>query len=263
MKKIKLLAGLSMLLLVAMVAPVTGQVTVGIEVGDWFLYKGTLVSWVADEGVTFPPNQFVQFLQTYNTSDWMNYTVIDITPGDGGANVTFSVLTHWSDGTETTETLVDNVTSSFTMMVIGANLAEGYEIRPEVDWSDFFGFPYVWPPRILEAPIMLVTDNGTRETNVLNFTHPPDLGYTRQMYYWDNSTGIQVYYETESSGTMMGGGDYSYFAKFELINSKSGVIVPDLTGPILLLTIMLITIPIVLLHRRKKQPSKTLSLSFF
>lgn len=41
-------------------------------------------------------------------------------------------------------------------------------------------------------------------------------------------------------------------AQKELVDSSvDGLLIPDLTGPIILLTIMTITVPIVLLRRRK------------
>ena len=43
----------------------------------------------------------------------------------------------------------------------------------------------------------------------------------------------------------------TYDTKLELINSSSGVIVPELTGPVMLLTLMAIMVPIILLKRKK------------
>jgi len=244
MKKAILLIVLTMLLLFAMAVPSMCQLTVGINVGDWFVYEGTLVSWVADPGVPFPPNEYAIILETYNTTDWFNYTVTNI----ANEVVTFEVLTYWSNGSETTETLDDNMAESFTMMAIGADLEEGYQIRPEFDWYPVIGFDLIWPARFLGAPIML----ETRETNVLDWVHPPDFGYTRQIYYWDKETGIQVYYEVQSSATdYVSGGDYSYTAKFELVDSSYGFVIPDLTGTIMLAALIAFTIAIVIYKRKK------------
>mgnify|MGYP001151621573 CR=1 FL=1 len=64
MKKIILLTVFSVLLLSVMIVPSLSQEwTVGVNVGDWFTYEGTLVLWEADEGVPFPPNEYALILQ--------------------------------------------------------------------------------------------------------------------------------------------------------------------------------------------------------
>jgi hypothetical protein len=130
----------SALLLSVMTVPSLSQEwTAGINVGDWFIYEGTLVLWEADAGVPFPPNEYALILQEYDVTDYYNYTVTDIV----GSNVTFEVLTYWSNGTETTSILVDNMTSSFIMIVIGANLEPATQIRDEYDWTPVFQMQYV------------------------------------------------------------------------------------------------------------------------
>ena len=240
MKKIVLIAGLSLLLLAAIAHPAMAQWDIAIQEGDWFLYEGTLTRWISEEGFEFPPF-YATYLQTYNESDWIKYTV----EGIESENVTWSVMTHWTNGTETTATIMENTTSSSDIMVIGANLTQGAEIRP----ADMF----VDAPRTLNASIMLDTSNGTKETNVLDYGYNffgSDYAYK---YYWDAMSGIQVYRETHGDASdFTSGAVYNYSSKLELVDSSLGIVVPDLTGPILLLTLMSITIPVALLHRRKK-----------
>jgi len=251
MKKIILLTVFSVLLLSVMIVPSLSQEwTVGVNVGDWFTYEGTLVLWEADAGVPFPPNEYALILEEYNVTDWYTYTVTDIV----GSNVTFDVLTHWSNGTETTSILVDNMTSSFTMMVIGANLEPGTHLRDEIDWEPIIDFPMIWPPRTLNETIMVELEAGTREMNVLDWTHPPTFGYTRQIYHWDKENGIQAYYQVESTATdFASGGEYTYIAKFQLVDSSINVLViPEYhSGTIMLLVFIAITVSIDL-YRRKK-----------
>lgn len=76
--------------------------------GDWFKYQGKLVWSQADAVVPFPPNEYSTVVKEYNEIDWYRYTVASI----AGGNVTFEVLTHWSNGTETTTTLVDDMENS-------------------------------------------------------------------------------------------------------------------------------------------------------
>jgi hypothetical protein len=37
------------------------DLTVGVSVGDWFKYEGTLDYWEADDVVPFPPYQYTTF----------------------------------------------------------------------------------------------------------------------------------------------------------------------------------------------------------
>lgn len=251
MKKIILLTVFSVLLFSIMIVPSLSQEwTVGVNVGDWFMYEGTLVLWEADASVPFPPNEYALILQEYNVTDWYKYTVTDIV----GSNVTFDVLVHWSNGTETTSILVDNMTSSFSMMVIGANLEPGIQIRDEFDWEPVIGFPLFWPARTLNETIMVEYESGPREMNVLDWTHPPTFGYTRQMYHWDKEYGIQAYYQVESTATdFASGGEYTYIAKFQLVDSSMDVLViPEyLPGAVMLLVLISITVSIGL-YRRKR-----------
>jgi hypothetical protein len=239
MKKIALLIVLSALLLSTMVVPVRGQVQLGIHVGDWFKYQPTLVSWVSSGPVTFPP-MYLGFLQTYNESSWMTYTITDTSVPDF---VNYTVVTQWTNGTQTTAAESENITSSMDIMVIGANLTQGAVIRPD---TTILGVD--WPAHILGAPIMY---NG-RETNVCNYSVNIFGNVFYYVWYWDKLTGIQVYYENwvvNAAGEF--GGSYSYDAKLVLVDSSTGVVIPE--GPILLLAGMsLAAVPVVLLHRRKK-----------
>ncbi len=251
-KKIVLLTLFSVFLVSAMTVPSLSPWTAGVNIGDWFMYEGTLVLWEADEGVPFPPHEYALILKEYNETDWYNYTVTDIV----GENVTFEILTHWSNGSETTSVLIDNMTSSFTMMIIGANLEPGTQIRDEVDWTEVFGFPYVWPPRYLNETIMVEYINGTfRETNVLDFVHPPAFpgAYTRQLYHWDKEYGIQARYEVHSNATTMEGGEYAYIAAFQLVDSSIDVlIIPEYPpGAVMLSLFVAITVSTALYKRKK------------
>ena len=224
--------------------------SVGVQVGDWFLYKGTLVSW---ESATAPfPPAYIEYLYTYNESDWIRYTVTNIAEVGGWDIVTFSVLTHWKNGTETTYALDENMSSSMSLMVIGANLADFTEVRPEYYIFDIVDPMFYMPPRVLNASIMLVTDNGTRATNVLDHDSNIFGNIFHYTYYWDKETGIQVYFQSDTTNSQNEYGDvFSYNCTMELINSSLGIIVPDLTAVVMLSTLVIITIPIVL-YRRKK-----------
>jgi hypothetical protein len=176
----------------------------------------------------------------------MNYTVTDIT----GDVITFEVTYHWTNGTQTTTTLEENMTSiESSLKVIGANLPNGAEIRPEYSILDMWPMP----ARYLNESIMLETDTRPREANVLDHDSNIFDQIYHYTYYWDKETEIQVYNAENATDVL--NQDYqafSYECKVELIDSSTGAVIPDLTGPIMLLTLITITVPIVILNRRKK-----------
>jgi hypothetical protein len=245
-KKDGLLVVIPILLLSTLVVPaLCDDLTVGVSVGDWFKYEGTLDYWEADDVVPFPPDQYTTFLQTYNESNWMTYTVTGIE----GNVITFEVLTHWKNGTETIETTTDDITSSFTMMAIGANLEPGTQIRDEYDWQYF-----IWPPRYLNNSIIVEYESGPRETNVLDWLHP--IGYTNQIYHWDKATGVQVLYEVHANNTdYTSGGEYKYIATFKLIDTNVDELkIPEYsTGTVMVLTLVAVTASLEIYRRKKVQ----------
>jgi hypothetical protein len=230
MKKTLLIAGLSMLLLVAMAVPAMAELgDVGIQVGDWFRWEPSM-TWEADEGVS--PPWSAAYITWANDTDWVEYTATSVED----STVNYTVVTHLSNGTEVPSTASANVTNSydgnFGMLAISANLTEGTVVRT---WGS---------PLALNASFMLTTDNGTRETNVLDY----ESTYSgHNVYMWDKEVGILIYRSVSASTAT-----YNYTYTLELVNSSSGLISPDLTGPLLLLATMSITIPVALLHRRKK-----------
>jgi hypothetical protein len=255
-KKTALLTMLSVLLMSAMFFPsMCKGLTVGVQVGDWFKYEGTLVSYEAGPDVPFPPSQYDQDVVTFNTTDWFKYTVTAI----DGATITFEVVTHWSNGTETTETLVDDMENSFTMMCIGTNLGPGDQVRPEYDWTETLGFPWIWATRTLNATTEDPYAGGTRTANVLDWWMPPLFEgmepTTRQVYHWDKATGIQTFYETQiiNGYDFTSGEDYSYDIKRVIVDSSTeGLVIPEVfTTLVLLLTLSASTVSIVF-YRRKK-----------
>ena len=246
MKKTAFLTVLSVLFLSAVLLPSLCQaLTVGVQVGDWFKYEGELVSWEADPAVPIPPNEYATEVVTYNTTDWFKYTVTAI----NGENVTFEVVTHWTNGSETTETLEEDMANSFTLMCIDTDLGPGDVVRAEYDWSAVFGFAWIWPARTLNASTDDPYVGGTRTANVLDWWHPPFFEgadpTTRQIYHWDEATGIQTLYETQTSGDVYSEdfseliGSYSYVTRRVLVDSSvEGLVVPEVFTAIVMLVIL-------------------------
>lgn len=237
----------SVFVLSAMIVPALSQYDwdVGIEVGDTFKYKGTLVLWEGDG--SFPPTSSLEYLQTYNESDWLEYKVTDVEE----LIVTFEVTTHWKNGTETVSTLEENMTSTTPLTVIGANLTEGTEIRPE---NTFFGQPM--PARCLNASIMREYESGPKETNVMiwdwNFF---DVVYHYE-YLFDKETGIRVYFQSSATDAFdMSENIFSYNATLELIetNMEGWTVIPEFpTDTVMLLIFVAVTVSICILQKKTK-----------
>jgi len=247
MKKILPAMLLSVFLLSAMTVPALSQYDwdVGIKVGDTFRYVGTLHFW--EGNASFPPmGMGLEYLQTYNESDWEEWTVTDIEE----FIVTFDVTTHWKNGTETVDYLVEDMTSSFAIHVIGANLTEGTEIRPE---TTHIGQPVA--ARYLNASIMREYQSGPRETNVFIY----DLELFSNVYhteiFFDKETGMHVYFQMSLTDAHdMSGNTYSCNGTYELIetNIEGWTVIPEFpTGTVMLLIFVAVTV-CVEVYRRKK-----------
>jgi hypothetical protein len=238
---------LSGFLLSEMTVPALSQYDweVGVEVGDTFRYVGTIHLWGGTS--SFPPI-YLEYLQTYYESDWLEYTVMDI----NAENVTFDVTTHWKNGTETVATMTDNMTSSMSMMVIGASLTEGIEIRAEYT-DPTWGIYYA--TRILNASVMREYESGPKETNVLIYDQNIFGNIFHYEYQWDKETGIRVYSQESTTDSLdMYGDTFTYNVTLELIetNVEDWTVIPEFpTGTVMLLVFIAISVSIEL-YRRKK-----------
>jgi hypothetical protein len=245
LKKILLAVLFSVFLLSAMTVPALSQDDwdVGVSVGDTFRYEGTLHLWEGD--ASFPP-MGLEYLQLYNESAWVEWAVTDI----AGLNVTFGITTQWKNGTVTNSTTIEDMTSSFNIHIIGANLTEGADLRPE---TTFVGQPM--PARYLNASIMREYNSGLRETNVMIY----DWNLFGNVYhletFFDKETGMHVYFQTSlTDAQAMSGGTFSCNATFELIetNVESWTVIPEFpTGTAMLLTFVAVTVCIDI-YRRKR-----------
>jgi hypothetical protein len=252
-RKTILIAGLSMLLLAAMAAPAMAKEDVGVAVGDWFQYEATITQW--DTEMEFLPEGYLGPLTLAdNQTDSIIYTVTDITPDDAGDNVTFEITYNWMNGSVTYATTVETVsTADQTIFMIGANMTEGDMVSDTFDFLNMGFFDY--PARYITSTSDLPNPNATREINVLGYTIDIMGSIYDYVMWWDRITGIRVYYWNHGEvGAIDPQPAYTYTVEWRLVDSSvDGLLIPDLTGPILLLTIMSITVPIALLNRRRKR----------
>ena len=241
MKKIILAMLFSVFLLSAMTVPALSQ-EVGVNVGDWFLYEGTLVEYEADPGVPFPPNEYATFMYTYNESDWQRLTVTAVSE----TTITFEIVTHWKNGTETTETTDEDLTDSFIGWAIGANLTVGDEAAAA---DPFWGFPAI----IINETIDIEYEDTTRETNYMNRSFmggPAGTWPFNLHYYCDKETGILVRYVYDAE-LYQEEGNVSCLAENKLILLSVWVIPEYPTWTVMLLAFVAITISIDLYIRKR------------
>jgi len=251
MKKTILIVLLSVFLVSAMTVPALAQsLEVGVEVGDWFKYEAKVTEWETD--MEFLPEDYQgPLILAENQTNFILYTVTDITPVDGGNNVTFTITYDWKNGSVTEVPLVETVTTANqNIFMIGANMAEGDLVS---DTFDFLGMGFFdYPPRYINETIDREYLAATRETNVAEYSIDIWGSVYDYVFYWDKVTGMRVYYENHGDVAELGGqAAYVYTVVWELVDSSvEDLVIPDLTGPIMLLTLIAITIPIVL-HKRK------------
>jgi hypothetical protein len=253
MKKKILIVLLSVFLLSAMIGPSLSQeVEIGVSVGDWFKFEGTLLYYEAEEELPFPPSMWVTQPMIYNESDWQTSTVMAI----DGNNVTVEVVTHWKNGTETTEEVNEDITEGLSMNIIPANMESGDLLRDEYD----LGMGMVWPARYLNESIMVEYLDSAREANVLEWTQPtmmfaPD-DRTTARYEWDKETGALVRYYQEGNTTAWDAtytaiGQAHYMVENVLVDTNLWTVIPEFpTGTAMLLVFIAITVTIDL-YRRK------------
>jgi hypothetical protein len=239
-KKTVLLTTLTALLLsVVFFAPMCQaeyEWVVGVNVGDWFKYKGTLVEYDADEGVPFPPNSMLAYLVTYNESEWFSRTVINVS----GTTITWDAVTHWKNGSETTSTSSDDIASSLWHSAIGANMEVGDQVA-----APFAG---ILSECIIDETVDWEYEDTTRAAN-----HAWKNGTgmnTYLQYYWDKATGANVKYISEGTA-VTAQGNATYYAVGELIDSGVWVVPESHTWTAMLLMATASTISIVLYKRRK------------
>ena len=257
MKKKMLLIPLAMLLLFAMVAPALAQKElVGVQVGDWFKYEAKVTQWVST--MTFLTDEYMgPLILAENNTNAIWYTVTAITPGAEGDTVTFTVQYDWKNGSTTYATVEETVSTADQMIfMIGANMTAGNMVSNTFDFLDMGVFQY--PARYINETIDFANLNATRETNVLEYDINILGAPYEYIFYYDKATGMRVWYWNHGDvpeidfGTGEPQPAYEYTVVWELVDSSvDGVLIPDLTGPILLLMTIAITIPIVILHRRK------------
>ncbi|MGD9130625.1 MAG: hypothetical protein PVH73_03520 [Candidatus Bathyarchaeota archaeon] len=251
MKKTILIVLLSLFLISTLTVPALAQdMTVGVSVGDWFKYEHRVTRWESEDPF-LPDGYYGPLTLADNQTNFIQYTVTDITPVAGGNNVTFEITYDWENGSVTTGSLVETVTvDNQNIYMIGANLEPDDIVSNTHDWLGMGFFQY--PTRFINETIATEYPTATRDTNVCEYTL--DLMGTPYdyIYRWDKATGMRSYYES--------GGDvaesqwasaYNYTVVSELVDSSvAELAIPEFTGVIMLSLLIAITIPVVVYKRK-------------
>jgi len=248
------LSTLSALLLFAMIAPVlAGPSDVVVQVGDWFKYERKVPRWESVDPF-LPEGYFGPLSLADNQTNYVLYAVTDITPSGDATNVTFLVTYNWMNGSETTETMIESVSTMNTnIFMIGADMSAGQMVSDT--WSFFGMFDY--PQRFINETFDFVNPDGTRAINRCIYTDFDLFGslynYT---FEWDKATGMRTYYKNEGDvGAFGESNEYIYTVEWTLIESSvSGLYIPEAFTTAVMLVILSASTISVVLHRRKRRP---------
>ena len=253
MKKTALLTALSVLLLSAMIAPVVaGPTDVVVQVGDWFKYEVKVTKWISTD--PFLPEGFYGPLSLAdNQTNYILYTVTAITPYSGVSNVTFTITYNWKNGSVTTGTLEEMVSTANTnIFMIGANMNAPEKVSDA--WL-FFGF-FDYPQRGITRTFDFANPKATRATNECNYTIDIMGSIYNYTMWWDKATGMRVYYENSGDVGAIFTAAYSYTVVWKLVDSSIAnlLYIPEMFTPVLLLLMLGASTISIVLYRRKKLP---------
>jgi hypothetical protein len=256
MKKKALLVALSVLLLSAMLFPSicqAGPTDVVIQVGDWFKYEARVTKWESTDPF-LPEGFFGPLSLADNETNYILYTVTAITPVTepaAGKNVTFSITYNWQNGSVTTDTLEETVsTASEGIFMIGANMNAPEKVS---DPFSFFGF-FDYPERDITRTFDYANPTATRATNECNYTIDIMGSIYSYTMWWDKATGIRVYYENSGDVAEFFTAAYTYTVVYKLVDSSIPdlVYIPEMYTPIVMLMILGASTASIVFYRRKK-----------
>jgi hypothetical protein len=240
MKKKMLIVLLSVFLLSAMIVPSLSQLdmTVGVSVGDHFTFESVIDAYTTTNA-SYVPSEFDSPFISLNQSDYVTYTVLDVVD----KNITFQILTHWSNGTETTTEQEEAIDTSYNYWAIGANMEAGDVIREASFMSG---------ERTINETTTMEWGDVTRDVNVHDTIWDWSSWFgviSHRIYYWDKETGmlLKEVIITDYDGD---NGVVHLEQTVEIVDTNLWVIPEFPTGTAMLLVFIAITVSIDL-YRRK------------
>lgn len=240
MKKIMFALLFSVFTLSALTVPSLSQdVTVGVSVGDWFVYDyfidGDL--WLIDdlpESFT-DGHDFYDFFQTWNTTDWERREVTAVS----GTVITFNVTTGYINGTETNRIVDFNVTSSNDFWVIGADMEAGEQVGT-LDNQE---------PLYVDETVQWTYEEETRDVNVARCLYEM---WGNRSIWWGKQTGVLVKEGVSFGMYNLETGDEFYVNAWQVLSDTNRWVVPEFpSGTVMLLVFVAVTV-CVDIYRRKR-----------
>jgi hypothetical protein len=260
MKKNALLVALSVLQLSAMLLPSickAGSTDVVINVGDWFKYERKVTQWISEDPF-LPEGYFGPLSLADNETTSVVYTVTAITPVTepaAGKNVTFLVTYNWKNGSVTTETMVEHVsTANQNIFMIGADMNAPAKVS---DTFDFLGMGFFqYPERAITRTFDYANPTATRTTNECNYTIDISGSIYNYTMWWDKATGMRIYYENHGNVGAIFTAAYEYTVVYKLVDSSIPNLsyVPEMFTAIVMLMILGASTASIVFYRRKKLP---------
>jgi hypothetical protein len=218
--------------------------TVGLSVGNWFVYGSIEVAWNSNDTDVVAP----VFLKVLNETE----RELIMIEGISNTLVTARTTDHYINGTEKTyggSIDVNIGTGNMTLMVISANLGPDDPVYT-------FGSYSTW--KINETTTGTYPD-GDRQVNHLNITDQRSTGssyfYGSANYYWDRLTGMLV----ETSGMLMNrtGVYYTSWSMHFRITESSIWVVTEFPSLLILPLFIGTTLWTAILYRRRRLEDRT------
>jgi len=238
--RIVLLNLVATFLFFALVVSASAQTrTVGVSVGNKFRY-GNTVGWSSND----PSANVTSYIGEANSTEWGEITVTGIS----STNITGQYITHYKNGTETTNggwMDVNTGAGNMTMFAISANLAQGDSVYTS-SYSTWF----------INETVPKTYSNSARDTNHLNLTSLSQPLSMRFNFYWDKSTGILV--EQLREITNQTGAYTTAVSLHTQIISSNVWTVPEFPTSISAVLILIAVTSATIVIARRRQPRRPL-----
>ena len=239
MKKTILMMSFVVCILSAMLLPAHAQ-TVGVAVGDYFLYEG-YAELVDQVGSSFAlPNWLVPWTSTWGNTDQVNRTVDSI----DGTIVWFNVTTTYNNGTAPTSSLEnETISESLNRWLIEPNMEVGGKIGE---------LGSTGADLLLSEDSVWTWDTGV-ERDIVSAGWLNDQSgsyYCTYKNHYDKATGILV--SQEVMLTAYSGSDSVTYEVYNVLVETNRWTIPEFpTGTVMLLMFVGVSVSIDI-YRRKK-----------
>lgn len=243
MHKVVLSTLIVMFLLFVMVVPASAQLrTVGVEVGDWFMYGDVAAQWISNDPNAVTPSIY----KSINEAVWMKMIIATVS----GTIVSAQQITHWKNGTETSlDGWIDIDTGegeNFNDFLVSANLVPGDSEYSSSSYSTLI-INYTTSENNLGSWRLVNHFNATYSSNSDSTLYSGSV-----QYLWDRSTGVAIEVSHLFSYQT---GSYKSTLSYHFRMTASNV-VPEFPTWTAMLLMLIVLIPVIV-ALSKRRPLKT------